>query len=234
MKTGTHEIAPDIFRFSTFVPEVTPDGFTFNQFLIRADEPMLFHCGPRAMFPLVSEAVGHVIDLGRLRWISFGHVESDECGSMNAWLAAAPHAQVAHGQIACDVSLNDLADRAPRVLADEEVIDLGGKRVRFLFTPHVPHGWEAGVFMEETSSTLLCGDLLTHAGNGLPIIESDVVGAALATEQMFHAMSMAPNTGPTLNRLAALRPRTLAIMHGSSFSGDGAKALTELAAGLAV
>lgn len=234
MKTDTHEIAPDIFRFSTFVPEVTPDGFTFNQFLIRADEPMLFHCGPRAMFPLVSEAVGHVIDLGRLRWISFGHVESDECGSMNAWLATAPHAQVAHGQIACDVSLNDLADRAPRVLADEEVIDLGGKRVRFLFTPHVPHGWEAGVFMEETSSTLLCGDLLTHAGNGPPIIESAVVGAALAAEQMFHAMSMAPNTGPTLKRLAALRPQTLAIMHGSSFSGDGAKALTELAAGLAV
>lgn len=232
MKTDTHEIAPDIFRFSTFVPEVTSDGFTFNQFLIRADEPMLFHCGSRGMFPLVSEAVRRVIDLKRLRWISFGHVESDECGSMNQWLAAAPHAEVAHGQIACDVSLNDLADRPPRVLADEEVIDLGGKRVRFLYTPHVPHGWEAGVFIEETANTLFCGDLFTHTGNGPAIVESDVVGPALAAEEMFHAMSMAPNTRSVLERLAALKPRTLAIMHGSSFSGDGAKALNQLNAGL--
>ena len=232
MQTVTHEIAPDIFRFSTCVPEVSPDGFTFNQFLIRADEPLLFHCGHRAMFPMISEAVARVIDLDRLRWIGFGHVEADECGSMNAWLAAAPHAQVAHGQVACDVSLNDLADRTPRVLSDEEVLDLGGKRVRFLYTPHVPHGWEAGVFMEETSSTLLCGDLLTHTGNGPPVTDGDVVGPALAAEQMFHAMTMAPNTRPTLERLAALRPRTLALMHGSSFSGDGGKALRELAAGL--
>ena len=185
------------------------------------------------MFPLVSEAVRRVIDLDRLRWIGFGHVESDECGSMNMWLAAAPNAQVAHGQIACLVSLNDLADRAPRVLSDDEVLDLGGKRIRFLYTPHVPHGWEAGVFMEETNGTLLCGDLFTHTGNGPPIVESDVVAPALAAEQMFHAMSMAPNTRQTLERLAALRPRTLAIMHGSSFSGDGGRALTELAAGLA-
>ncbi len=232
MNTTTHEIAPGIFRFSTFVAEITPDGFTFNQFLVCGDEPLLFHCGPRAMFPLVSQAVRGVIDLDRLRWISFGHVESDECGSMNAWLAAAPHAQVAHGQVACMVSLNDLADRAPRILADDEILDLGGKRVRFLSTPHVPHGWEAGVFMEETSGTLLCGDLFTHAGNGPPIVESDVVGPALAAEQMFQAMSMAPGTRPTLERLAALEPRTLAIMHGSSFRGDGAKALRELAAGL--
>jgi flavorubredoxin len=232
MQTSTHEIAPDIFRFSTFVPAVTPEGFTFNQFLIRAEEPMLFHCGPRAMFPLVSEAVRRVIDLERLRWISFGHVESDESGSMNQWLAAAPRAQVAHGQIACDVSLNDLADRAPRALADDEVIDLGGRRARFLYTPHVPHGWEAGVFMEESTSTLLCGDLFTHTGNGPAIVESDVVGQALAAEQMFHAMSLAPNTRATLERLASLEPRTLAIMHGSSFAGDGGKALTELAAAL--
>jgi flavorubredoxin len=232
MHTDTHEIAPDIFRFSTLVPEISPDGFTFNQFLVRADEPLLFHCGPRAMFPLVSEAVARVISLDRLRWISFGHVESDECGSMNNWLAAAPNAQVAHGQVACDVSLNDLADRAPRVLAEDEAIDLGGKVVRFLYTPHVPHGWEAGIFMEETTRTLLCGDLFSHTGNGPPIIQGDVVGPALAAEQMFQAMSMAPNTQSTLERLAALRPTTLAIMHGSSFGGDGGKALSELAAGL--
>jgi flavorubredoxin len=233
MHTDIQEIASGIFRFSTFIPGITPEGFTFNQFLVRAEEPMLFHCGPRAMFPLVSEAVSRVIPLDRLRWISFGHVESDECGSMNAWLAAAPQAQVAHGEVACMVSLNDLADRMPRVLADDEVVDLGGARVRFLATPHVPHGWEAGVFMEETSGTLLCGDLLAHFGNGPAITETDVVGPALAAERMFHAMSMAPNTGAVLERLAALQPQTLAIMHGSSFRGDGAKALRALAAGLA-
>jgi len=232
MKTDICEIAPDIFRFSTFVPAVTPDGFTFNQFLIRGEEPMLFHCGARAMFPLVSEAVRRVIDLDRLRWISFGHVESDECGSMNQWLAAAPKAEIAHGQIACDVSLNDLCDRPPRALADGETIDLGGKRVRFLYTPHAPHGWEAGIFMEETGGTLLCGDLFTHVGNGPPVTDRDIVAPALAAEQMFQSMSMAPNTRATIDRLAALKPRTLAVMHGSSYNGDCAKALSDLAAGL--
>jgi flavorubredoxin len=233
MQTETHEIAPGIFRFSTLVPDVTPDGFTFNQFLIRADEPLLFHCGHRAMFPLVSEAVAKVVPLDRLRWISFGHVEADECGAMNLWLAAAPNAEIVHGQIACDVSLNDLADRTPRAVADDAVMEIGGRRVRFLFTPHVPHGWEAGVIMEETTNTLLCGDLLTHAGHTPPIVDTDVVGPALAAERMFHAMSMAPNTQAALQRLAALKPTTLALMHGASFHGDGAKALTELAAGLA-
>jgi len=233
MQTTTHEIAPDIYRLSTLAPEVTPDGFTFNQFLIRADEPMLFHCGPRAMFPLVSEAVKRLIPLENLRWISFGHVESDESGSMNLWLAAAPNSQVAHGQVACDVSLNDLADRPPRVLQDGETIDLGGKRMQFLYTPHVPHGWEACAFMEETGGTLFCGDILTHAGDGPALTEGDVVGPAVATERMFHAMSMAPNTGAVLERLAALEPSTLAIMHGSSFKGDGAAALRALAAALA-
>lgn len=232
METLTHEIAPDIFRFSTRVEGVTPDGFTFNQFLIRADEPMLFHCGHRMMFPLISEALARVIPVEKLRWIGFGHVEADECGAMNQWLASAPHAQVLHGQLACDISLNDLADRPPRGLADDEVIDLGGKRVRFLATPHVPHGWEAGCFYEETAGTLLCGDILTHTGDGPAVTDGDVVGPALASEAMFHAMTMAPNTGAVLERLAALNPKTLAIMHGSSFSGDGAKVLREFAKGL--
>lgn len=232
MQTHTHEIAPDIFRFSTRVEGVTPDGFTFNQFLIRADEPMLFHCGHRMMFPLISAALARVIPVETLRWIGFGHVEADECGAMNQWLAAAPHAQVLHGQLACDISLNDLCDRPPRSLADDAVVDLGGKRVRFLATPHVPHGWEAGCFYEETAATLLCGDILTHTGDGPAIVDGDVVGPALAAEEMFHAMTMAPNTQAVLERLAALEPKTLAIMHGSSFSGDGEKALREFAAGL--
>ncbi len=232
MQTDTHEIAAGVFRFSTFVPAITPDGFTFNQFLLMADEPLLFHCGPRGMFPLVSEAVARVVPLERLRWISFGHVESDECGSMNAWLAAAPNAEVVHGELACNVSLNDLADRPPRALADGEVLELGGRSVQFLHTPHVPHGWEAAVLYEQTGRTLLCGDLFTNALNGPAITEDDIVGPALAMEQAFHAMSMAPNTGAVLERLAALEPTTLAVMHGASYRGDGAKALRALAAGL--
>lgn len=233
MDTETHEIAPGIFRFSTFVPDVSPEGFTFNQFLVRAEQPMLFHCGHRAMFAPISEAVARIIPLDTLRWISFGHVEADECGAMNAWLAAAPHAQVMHGELACSVSLNDMADRSPRALADDEIVHLGDdRRVRFLHTPHVPHGWEAAVFMEETTGTLFCGDLFTHIGKGPPVVETDIVGPALASEAMFHAMTMAPNTGATLERLAALRPQTLALMHGSSFRGDGAQALRQLAAAL--
>ena len=228
MQTETHEIAPGIYRLSTYVPDVTPAGFTFNQFLIDADEPMLFHCGHRAMFPLISEAAARVIPLERLRWIGFGHVEADECGSMNQWLAAAPNAQIAHGQIACEVSLNDLADRPPRALADGEVIDLGGRRIRFLYTPHVPHGWEAGLIFEEETKTLFCGDLFTHAGPAPALTDGDIVGPALAAEQMFHAMCMGPDTRSQIERLAGLAPSTLALMHGSSFSGDCSASLLEL------
>lgn len=229
METRVHEIAPGVYRLSTFVPAVTPDGFTFNQFLIDADEPMLFHTGMRGLFPLVSEAVARVIPLETLRWIGFGHVEADECGSMNQWLAAAPHATVAYGQLGCDVSLNDLADRAPRALADGEVLDLGGKRMRWLDTPHVPHGWEAGCFFEETAATLFCGDLLTHGGDPEPLTSTDVLEAAIAMEETSGAMSHAPRTAAELRRLAALSPQTLALMHGSSFAGDGGKALLGLA-----
>ena len=169
MQTRTDEIADDIYRISTFVPDVGPDGFTFNQFLITAEQPLLFHTGPRGMFPLVSQAVARVCPLEKLRWITFGHVESDECGSMNQWLAAAPQAEVAHGAIGVMVSLNDLCDRPPRVWGDGEVIDLGGRRVRHIDTPHVPHCWEARVLFEETTQTLLCGDLFAHTGDVPPI-----------------------------------------------------------------
>jgi flavorubredoxin len=230
MQTNISEIAAGVYRLSTFVPEVAPPaGFTFNQFLIEADEPMLFHCGQRQLFPLVSQAVARVLPLERLRWISFGHVEADECGAMNLWLAAAPSAQVVHGELGCMVSINDLADRPPRPLAEDAVLDLGGKRMRWLPTPHVPHAWEAGVFYEETASTLFCGDLLTHVGDGPPLTDSDILGPALDAERMFGAMTMAPGTAQTLRRLAELAPATLALMHGSSLRGDGAAALEGLA-----
>ncbi|HZB41769.1 MAG TPA: MBL fold metallo-hydrolase, partial [Ilumatobacter sp.] len=164
--TTIDQINEGIYRISTWIPDVTPVGFTFNQFLVVGDEPLLFHTGPRGMFPLVAEAIAKVVPVESLRWITFGHVEADECGAMNIWLAAAPNSQVAHGALGCMVSLNDLCDRAPRRLADGEVIEIGGKRLRQIPTPHVPHGWEAQVLLEETTGTLLCGDLFTQIGAG--------------------------------------------------------------------
>jgi flavorubredoxin len=230
MDARINEIAPGVYRLSTWIEAVAPPaGFTFNQFLIDGDEPMLFHCGHRQTFPSLAQAVERIMPVERLRWISFGHVEADECGAMNLWLAAAPRAQVAHGALGCDVSLNDLADRPPRALVDGEVIDLGGKRMRWLGTPHVPHGWEAGIYYEETAGTLFCGDLLTHVGDGAALTRDDILPAALEAEGLFHAMCMTPATGQVLRGLAELGPTTLALMHGSSFEGDGAAPLRGLA-----
>ncbi len=230
METKVDEIAERIYRFSTFAPEIAaPAGFTFNQFLIDADEPLLFHCGPRSLFPLVSKTLGAIIPVERLRWISFGHVEADECGAMNLWLSAAPQAQVIHGQIACMVSLNDLADRPPRALADGESIDLGGRRVRYIDTPHVPHAWESGLIYEETTSTLFCGDLFTQIGQGPALVTESVLDAAIAAENAFQATALTPATGPTIRMLATLAPRRLAMMHGSSYEGDCAALLSRLA-----
>ncbi len=231
METRISEIADGIYRLSTFVPEIGPPaGFTFNQFLVLGEEPLLFHTGPRAMFPLVRAAVSRLIAPERLRWIAFGHYEADECGSMNDWLAVAPNAEVAHGQTACLVSLNDMADRRPRMLQDGETIELGNsKRVRYLDTPHVPHGWEAGLLYEESTGTLLCGDLFTQLGDGPALTEGDIVGPAVAAEEMFRYSSLNPGMGGTIRRLAELSPRTLALMHGPSFRGDGAAALLALA-----
>src|SRR5687768_16776876 len=216
MTARLDEIADNIFRISVFVPEIAPpDGFAFNNFLIDGDEPLLFHAGRRDMFPLFSEAVRAVMPIERLRWISFGHVEADECGAMNHWLAAAPRAEVAHGMTACLVSLNDLADRKPHALQNGETLDLGGKRIRYLDTPHVPHGWEAGVLFEETTQTLLCGDLFTHVGGGTALTEHDILGPAIAAEEMFQATALTPGTARTLRSLSDLAPRTLALMHGA-------------------
>src|SRR4051812_38466197 len=223
------EIADRIYRISTFIPQVTPEGFTFNQFLVAGDEPLLFHTGPRGMFPLVAEAVAKVIPVESLRWISFGHLESDECGAMNMWLTAAPGSRVAYGALGCDISLNDMCDRPPRALAEGEVIDLGGKRVRQISTPHIPHGWEAQVLYEETTGTLLCGDLFTQTGAGPALSHDDILDAAMAAEEMFHSSSLAPQTGATIRALGDLDPTTLAVMHGSSYAGDAKQALYGLA-----
>ena len=229
MTPTVDEIADGIYRISTWIPEVSPEGFTFNQFLVTGEEPMLFHTGMRGLFPLVAEAVATVTPVDSLRWISFGHVEADESGAMNMWLAAAPQSEVAYGALGCDISLNDLCDRPPRALQEGEVIDLGGKRVRQISTPHVPHGWEAQVLYEEATGTLLCGDLFSAVGAGPALVEDDIVGPALAAEAMFHASCLAPQTGTVLRGLGDLEPTTLAVMHGSSFRGDGKQALYDLA-----
>jgi len=230
METAVHEIADGIYRLSTHVPEVPPAGFTFNQFLVVDREPLLFHCGPRAMFPLVSAAVARVLPVQRLRWITFGHVEADECGSMNQWLAAAPHAQVAHGALGCAVSLNDLADRPPRPLADGEVLDLGRHRLRQIPTPHVPHAWEAQLLFDETTATLFCGDLFTQVGDQPPLVhDADLISPAIEAEDLFGSTALTPATAPTIASLADLAPRTLALMHGPSATGNCAAALRELA-----
>jgi flavorubredoxin len=229
MDTQTSEIADGIYRFSTFVPDIGPTGFTFNQYLIDDEQPLLFHTGLRATFPLLAEAIAPITPIERLRWITFGHVEADECGAMNELLAAAPQAEVAHGALGCLVSLNDMADRVPVPLADGDVIELGEHRVRHIDTPHVPHGWEARVLYEETTDTLLCGDLFTQLGNGPAVTAEDVVEAAAQAEDVFGASCLTPNTGPTIRRLADLSPATLAVMHGSCFAGDGSTALLALA-----
>jgi flavorubredoxin len=230
MDVSVAEIADGLFRFSTFVPHIAPPaGFTFNQFLVMGEEPLLFHLGHRKTFPSTAAAVARVLPLEKLRWLSFGHVEADECGALNEWLAAAPNAEIVHGMIGANVSINDMADRPARTIADGEVLDIGGRRLRFIDTPHVPHGWEAGVFFEETSKTLLCGDLFSHPGNGPAVTETELVGPAMEAETMFGFSSLSPLTGTTLRALAELDPAMLAVMHGSSFLGDGAGALRHLA-----
>lgn len=234
MQTTVHEIADRVYRLSTLVPDAAPGGFTFNQFLIDADEPLLFHTGPRAMFPLVSAAIASIIPIERLRWITFGHLESDECGAMNLFLEAAPSASVAHGAFACAVSINDLADRPPTPIVPDGVYDLGGKVVRNIDTPHVPHGWDARLVYEETTGTLFCGDLFTQVGDSPALVHhDDLVTPAFEAEDMFGATGLTAATAPTIRRLADLAPRTLALMHGPAFAGDCAGALRDLADGYA-
>jgi flavorubredoxin len=229
MDTRVDEIAERIYRLSTFLPQVGPSGLTFNQFLVDAEEPLIFHCGQRALFPDVSQAAARIMDLRRLRWIAFSHIEADECGALNEWLAAAPTATVTHGAIGCAIWLNDQAPRPPRALADGETLDLGGRRVRRLDTPHVPHCWDAGLLFEETTATLFTSDLFTHGGDPPALTHGDIVGPAATAEKQFRFTAVTPTTGATIRRLAALQPRALAVMHGSSFSGDAGTALGSLA-----
>lgn len=226
MQTRTTEIADGIHQFTTYVDEM---DFSFNQYLVTGDEPLLFHTGLRHLFPLVAEAVATVVPVDSLRWISFGHVEADESGSLNQWLAAAGQATVAQSGIGCMVSVGDLADRPPRALGDGEVLDIGGHRLRWIDTPHLPHGWEAGILYDETTTTLLCGDLFTQQGAYEASSGRDIVGPAAAAEDIFGSYSLTPSSGSRLRDLAQLDVSTLALMHGPAFTGDCSAALVGLA-----
>lgn len=230
MNTVVTEIADRIYQLSTYVELA---DLRFNQYLIVADEPLLFHCGQRQLFAAVCTAFCKVMAVENLRWVSYGHFEADESGAMNDWLGAAPTACIAVGGLGCMLSANDIAIRPPRALDDGETLDLGGKRVRYIATPHVPHCWDAGLLYEETTNTLLCGDLFTQSGNGEAITDGDIVAPALEVEDQHHSTALTPATAPTIRRLAALKPRTLGLMHGTAFRGDSTRALNELADGYA-
>jgi flavorubredoxin len=232
MQSTITEIAPEIYRISTFHPDF---GIQFNQFLIRDDEPFLMHTGLKKMFSTTLEAVSTVLEPAQLRWIGFSHFESDECGALNEWLKRAPEARAVCSWVGAMVMVNDFADRPARALNDGEVLQTGRHQLRFLATPHVPHCWDAGLFFEEVDRTLLCSDLFFHPGNTEPVTESDVlepVRKAILQNlsgPMAKDMPYTPYTDATLRRLADLKPHTLAIMHGATFRGDGGKAILDLA-----
>jgi len=233
--TSIVEIGDGVYRISTPVPPMPalPAGFTFNQFLIADDEPLLFHTGPRRMFPLVREAIEAVIPVSGLRYLGISHFEADECGALNEFLEVAPRAVPLCGAVAKMVSVDDVADREARGLGDGEQLPLGKHTVGWIDTPHLPHGWDCGYLFEQATSTLFCGDLFTQPGaEHAPLIEGDILGPSEAMRDVMDYYAHTENTGGLIAKLAATDPTTLACMHGSSWSGKGSELLGELAAAL--
>jgi flavorubredoxin len=232
--TNLHEIAPNIFRINTPVAIPGASGFSFNQYLIADDSPLLFHTGPRRLFQLVAEAIGKRMPVERLRYVAFSHFEADECGALNDFLEAAPAAVPVCGQVAAMVSVDDVAIRPSQALADGEVLRIGRHALKWLDAPHVPHGWECGFMMELETHTLLCGDLFTQEGAGaVALTQGDILGPSEAFRRQMDYFAHAPHTGATLARLASEQPQVLACMHGSAWQGDGAALLHALARSLA-
>ncbi len=228
--TNINEVADGIYRINTPVQIPGAGGFSFNQYLILDEEPLLFHAGLRGMFPLVREAVASVMPVESLRYIAFSHVEADECAALNEWLAVAPQSEPVCGSVAAMVSITDMADRSPRALADSETLSLGKHTLRWFDTPHLPHAWECGFMMDETTSTLLCGDLFTQGGSkNPPVTEDDILGPSEAFRQKMDYFSHTKNARGMLDRLAATNPGTLACMHGSAWKGDCSALLHALA-----
>jgi flavorubredoxin len=231
--TNLHEIASGIYRINTPIQIPGGPGFNFNQYLVADDAPLLFHTGPKRMFPLVAEAIGKVLPLESVRYVALSHYEADECGSLNDFLAAASQAEPVCSRVAAMVSVNDVASRPARALADAEVLELGRHRLRWLDTPHVPHAWECGFMMELETRTMLCGDLFTQGGAGTtPLTDADILEPSEAFRKQMDYYAHAPQTAATLERLAKEQPRTLAVMHGSAWRGDGAALLRALSKSL--
>jgi len=226
MTTRIAEVGRDTYQISTYMPDI---DFAVNQYLVTADEPLLFHTGMRGLFPETRDAIASVIDPTTLRWISFGHVEADECGAMNEFLMLAPGATVLFGQLGCMLTLGDIADREPRAVADGEVVEIGNHRVRWIDTPHLPHGWEAGLLYDETTRTLFCGDLFSTMGAFDATTTDDIVAPAIAAEDGMPSMSLHPRSGQLIRALADLDVDKLALMHGPVFTGDCEGALLALA-----
>ena len=232
--TNVHEIAPGIYRVNTPVTMPGDMKFNFNQYLIVDDAPMLFHTGLRQLFPVVSEAIRAVMPLERLRYVGLSHFEADECGALNQFLAAAPQAVPVASRVAAMVSLGDYADRAPRALADGELLSLGHHTIKWFDTPHMPHAWECGLMLDLTTRTFFNGDLFTQGGSGeVALTDADILGPSEKFRQPMDYYAHAPQTQAILERLAREEPTTLACMHGSAWRGDGARLLRELAALLA-
>ena len=230
MTTRTDEIADGIFRISTSVPiPAIPGGFTFNQILVRDDAPLLFHTGPRGLFEATRAAIERVLPISTLRYLAYSHFEADECGAMNAFLAIAPAAVPLCSRVSAMVSMGDIADRPPRAMKDGAELDLGRHRIQWLDTPHVPHGWDAGLIWEFTTKTLFCGDLFTQPGAELPpMTEGDILSPSETMRAGMDYYSCPDKARSTLARLAELRPDTLATMHGSAYRGNGAALLKAL------
>lgn len=227
--TRIDEIGGGIYRISTPTKAI-PGGFSFNQYLVVDESPLLFHTGPRRLFSLTKEAIGRVMPVERLRYVGMSHFEADECGALNEFLAAAPGAVPICGRVAAMVSVGDVADRPPRALADGETLSLGERRVRWLDAPHVPHGWDCGYLFDERTRTLLCGDLFTQGGaENPPLTEKEILGPSEAFRAPMDYFAHSPDTRATLDRLASAEPTTLACMHGSAWKGDGGRLLRALA-----
>lgn len=234
-RTNISEIAERIWRINTPIALEGGMAFSFNQYLVEADRPLLFHTGPRQLFPMVREAVEQIMPSSRLRYIGFCHMEADECGALNEWLAAAPEAVPLCSAVGAMTSIGDVADRPPRAMSDGEVLDLGGREVQWFDAPHVPHGWDNGFLFERVTGTLFCGDLFTQPGEGTEALtEADILGPSESFRQAMDYFAHGPETKPTLARLAAIGPRTLACMHGSAWRGDCAALLNKLADALSV
>jgi flavorubredoxin len=228
--TRIDAISDSLYRISTTVPpEKIPDGFTFNQYLLFDDAPLLFHTGLRMHFDPVSDALASILPVRKLRFIAFCHVEADECGSLNQFLDAAPHAEPLCSRVAAMTSVGDLSNRPPRVLADGESLSLGKHVVQWFDAPHVPHGWDNGFLFEKTSRILFCGDLFTQGGTRHDVLCDDILELSEQMRASMEYFARGSNTRPVLERLASLEPRILACMHGSAFNGDGGALLRELA-----